>query len=36
MPDKQIAAQLNRMGIKSTKGHTWTRLRVGSFRKSNG
>jgi excisionase family DNA binding protein len=35
MPDKQIAAQLNRMGIKSTKGHTWTRLRVGSFRKSN-
>jgi excisionase family DNA binding protein len=35
MSDKQIAAQLNRMGIKSAKEHTWTRLRVGSFRKSN-
>jgi hypothetical protein len=28
----QIAAQLNRLGIKSAKGHTWTRTRVGSFR----
>jgi excisionase family DNA binding protein len=35
MSDTQIAAQLNRMGVKSAKGHTWTRLRVGSFRKSN-
>jgi excisionase family DNA binding protein len=35
MSDKQIAAQLNRMGIRSAKGHTWTRLRVGSFRKAN-
>ncbi len=35
MSDKQIAAQLNRMGIKSAKGHSWTRTRVGSFRKSN-
>jgi excisionase family DNA binding protein len=35
MSDAQIAAQLNRMGIKSAKGHTWTRLRVGGFRKSN-
>jgi DNA invertase Pin-like site-specific DNA recombinase len=35
MSDKQIAAQLNRMGIKSAKGHTWTRIRVGNFRKSN-
>lgn len=36
MPDKQIAAQLNRMGIKSAKGHTWTRIRVGNFRTING
>ena len=35
MPDKQIAAQLNRMGIKSAKGHSWTRTRVGNFRKTN-
>lgn len=35
MPDKQIAAQLNRMGIKSAKGHTWTRSRVGGFRQDN-
>ncbi len=33
MPDKQIAAQLNRMGIRTAKGHTWTRIRVGNFRK---
>jgi excisionase family DNA binding protein len=36
MSDKQIAAQLNRLGIKSAKGHTWTRVRVGNFRKING
>lgn len=35
MPDKQIAAQLNRMGIKSAKGHSWTRARVGNFRQDN-
>ena len=35
MSDKQIAAQLNRMGIKSAKGHSWTRARVGIFRKDN-
>ena len=35
MPDQQIAAQLNRMGIKSAKGHTWTRTRVGNFRTVN-
>jgi excisionase family DNA binding protein len=35
MSDKQIAAQLNRMGIKSSKGHTWTRTRVGNFRTMN-
>ena len=33
MPDKQIAAQLNRMGIRTAKGPTWTRIRVGNFRK---
>jgi excisionase family DNA binding protein len=32
MPDVQIAGQLNRMRIKSAKGHTWTRERVGNFR----
>ena len=32
MSDQQIAAQLNRLGIKTAKGHTWTRLRVGNFR----
>jgi excisionase family DNA binding protein len=32
MSDKQIAAQLNRLGIKTAKGHTWTRTRVGNFR----
>ena len=35
MPDRQIAAQLNRMGIKSAKGHSWTRARVGNFRQDN-
>ena len=35
MSDTQIAAQLNRMGVKSAKGHTWTRIRVGNFRTSN-
>jgi excisionase family DNA binding protein len=32
MSDKQIAAQLNRLGIRTAKGHTWTRIRVGNFR----
>ena len=35
MSDKQIAAQLNRMGIQSAKGHSWTRTRVGNFRQVN-
>jgi len=35
MSDRQIAAQLNRMGVKSAKGHGWTRGRVGIFRKDN-
>ena len=32
MSDKHIAAQLNRLGVKTMKGHTWTRVRVGNFR----
>jgi excisionase family DNA binding protein len=32
MSDKQIAAQMNRLGIRTAKGHTWTRTRVGNFR----
>ncbi len=32
MSDQQIAAQLNRLGIETAKGHTWTRIRVGNFR----
>jgi excisionase family DNA binding protein len=32
MTDKQLAAQLNRLGIMTSKGHTWTRIRVGNFR----
>ena len=35
MSDKQIAAQLNRMGIKSAKGHSWTGSRVAGFRLSH-
>jgi excisionase family DNA binding protein len=35
MSDKHIAAQLNRMGMTSSKGHTWTRTRVGSCRQIN-
>jgi excisionase family DNA binding protein len=35
MSDRSIAAQLNRMGIKTAKGHGWTRGRVGNFRTDN-
>jgi excisionase family DNA binding protein len=35
LSDRQIAAQLNRMGIKTAKGYGWTRGRVGSFRTDN-
>jgi excisionase family DNA binding protein len=35
MSDRQIAAQLNRMGIKTAKGYGWTRSRAGSFRADN-
>jgi excisionase family DNA binding protein len=32
LPDASIAAVLNRLGIRSAKGHTWTQLRVRNFR----
>lgn len=32
LPDASIAALLNRLGIRSAKGHTWTQLRVRNFR----
>ena len=32
VPDHTIAAVLNRLGIRSAKGHTWTQLRVRNFR----
>ena len=35
LSDRQIAAQLNRMGIKTAKGYGWTRGRVGNFRTDN-
>ena len=35
MSDRQIAAQLNRLGIKTAKGYGWTRGRVGNFRTDN-
>jgi excisionase family DNA binding protein len=35
MSDRQIAAQLNRMGIKTAKGYGWTRGRAGNFRTDN-
>src|SRR5271169_4102882 len=32
MPDHSIAPVLNRLGIRSAKGHSWTQLRVRNFR----
>ena len=32
LPDHSIAPVLNRLGIRSAKGHTWTQLRVRNFR----
>ena len=32
LPDGSIAALLNRIGVRSAKGHTWTQLRVQNFR----
>jgi excisionase family DNA binding protein len=36
LPDKSIAALLNRMGRRTAKGHTWTGWRVKSFRNQRG
>ena len=36
LPDKSIAALLNRMGRRTAKGHTWTGWRVKSFRNERG
>lgn len=35
-PDEDIAASLNRMGIRTGQGKTWTARRVGSIRKIHG
>ena len=32
LPDGSIASVLNRLGIRSAKGHTWTQLRIRNFR----
>jgi excisionase family DNA binding protein len=32
LPDASIAGVLNRLGVRSAKGHTWTQLRVRNFR----
>ena len=32
LPDHSIAPVLNRLGIRSANGHTWTQLRVRNFR----
>jgi len=32
LPDQSIASVLNRLGLRSAKGHTWTQLRVRNFR----
>jgi len=36
LPDGSIAAVLNRLGIRSAKGHTWTQLRIRNFRAERG
>jgi excisionase family DNA binding protein len=36
LPDASIASVLNRLGIRSAKGHTWTQLRVRNFRAERG
>src|ERR1700722_5487818 len=36
LPDGSIAAVLNRLGIRSAKGHTWTQLRIRKFRAERG
>ena len=36
LPDASIAGVLNRMSVRSAKGHTWTQLRVRNFRAERG
>lgn len=36
LPDASIAGVLNRLGVRSAKGHTWTQLRVRNFRAERG
>ena len=36
LPDRSIASVLNRLGVRSAKGHTWTQLRIRCFRNEHG
>jgi len=36
LPDANIASVLNRIGMRSAKGHTWTQLRIRNFRAERG
>jgi excisionase family DNA binding protein len=36
LPDASIASVLNRLGMRSAKGHTWTQLRIRNFRAERG
>jgi excisionase family DNA binding protein len=36
LPDGSIASVLNRLGMHSAKGHTWTQLRIRNFRAEHG
>jgi excisionase family DNA binding protein len=36
LPDGSIASVLNRLGVRSAKGHSWTQLRVRNFRTEHG
>jgi excisionase family DNA binding protein len=36
LPDGSIASVLNRLGVRSAKGHTWTQQRVRTFRNDHG
>jgi excisionase family DNA binding protein len=36
LPDDKIASVLNRLGVRSAKGHTWTQQRVRTFRNDHG
>jgi excisionase family DNA binding protein len=36
LPDGSIASVLNRLGVRTAKGHTWTQQRVRTFRNDHG